>query len=133
MFEKELEEKFKAIFKVSKVTYDAPGESQEQGCLFVEIESCKGNISPPVQKAIVTGKAIMNAPSDKLPFGFFSKAIQQSDATLTKDLFFEDIEENTARFGNLVRRGFSFTYFFNGQFDPDLGTITSIDTTIQEI
>jgi len=40
MFEKELADKFKAIFDVKEVTYDEPGDSREQNILWVEIEIC---------------------------------------------------------------------------------------------
>lgn len=132
MFEKALEEKFKAIFKVAKVTYDQPGSSQEQEALFVEIENSYNSFSDQKEKARVTGKAIMFGNNEKLTFGFFSKAIAQADPNLTKDLFFFDFEANTKRFQNIVQRGFSFVYFYDGQYDPDTGSIEEIDFTVEE-
>ena len=127
MFEKELEAKFKGIFGVKKVTYDEPGESQEQGCIFVEIETSHNKIQDGRAKARVEGTGIMFGPNDKMPFGFFSKRIAKADLALTKDLFFYDFEENTKRYQNIVQRKFSFVYFFNGQYDPDTGSITEVD------
>jgi len=132
VFEKELAGKFEKIFNVNKVTYDSPGDSQEQGCLFIDVDSCNPTIKDGKALAIVTGQAYMYAPADKLPFGFFAKAIKKSDTALTKDLFFFNIENNAQRFQNIIQRGFSFTYFYRGQFDPEIGTITGITISIEE-
>lgn len=132
MFEQELADKFKRIFGVSKVTYDTPGESREQDCLFIEIENCRNNIRDAKAMGVVTGNAVMFQKNEALKFGFFSKAIAQAPLELTKDLFFFSIESNTLRYRDLVQRGFSFTYFFNSQYDPSIGTITSVTTTVEE-
>lgn len=132
MFEQELVEKFKAIFGIEKVTYDVPGESREQNCLFIEIENCRNSIKDGKAMGMVTGNAVVFQKHGAIPFGFFSKAIARAPATLTKDLFFFDIESNTQRFRDIVQRGFSFTYFFNSQYDPPAGTITSVETTVEE-
>lgn len=132
MFEKELEDKFKKIFGLSKVTYDSPGESFEQGCLFVDIDNSKNTIKDGKAVAMVTGNAVIYGQSAKIPFGFFSKAIRNAEVELVKDLFFFDIETNTQRMRDIVQRGFSFVYFFRGQYDPDIGTITSINIEIEE-
>ena len=132
MFEKALIDKFKAIFGIEKITYDVPGDSREQNCLFIEIENSKNTFKDGKQLAMVTGNAVIFGPSGKIPFGFFSKAIINADPSLTKDLFFFDIEANTQRFRDIVQRGFSFTYFFNSQYDPAIGTITSVDLNVEE-
>lgn len=132
MFEKQLEETFKRIFDIEKVSYDQPGESAEQNCLFIEIESSRNNPKDGRFVARITGNAVLIGPNDKLPFGFFSKKIDEADPADTKDLFFFDFEANTRRYRNLVQRGFSFVYFFDGQYDPDLGTITSVTITTTE-
>lgn len=132
MFEKELADKFKAIFPVKKVTYDTPGESREQDCLFIEVEEPKFTFKDGRAIATVTGNAVMFGRNEDLKFGFFSKAIAGAPAALTKDLFFSDFESNTQRFRDIVQRGFSFTYFFNSQYDPAIGTITSVDVNIEE-
>ena len=126
MFKKELSEKLKGIFSVNKVSFDEPGLSKEQECIFVEIEQSNNVIKDGVALARVTGKCVMFGQNDKLPFGFFSKKIKQADINLTKDLFFYDIETNTKLANNLVEFSFSFVYFFSGQYDPDMGTIDSI-------
>lgn len=132
MFEKELEKKFKKIFGVEKVTYDSPGESIEQGCLFIDIDSCKNTIKDGKAVAMVNGSAFLSAPGPQMPFGFFAKAINKAPVEDTKDLFFFDIETNTQRMRDLVQRGFSFVYFFRGQYDPAIGTITSVTISIEE-
>lgn len=132
MFEAELADKFKQIFQVTEVSYDTPGESQEQNVLFVEVENPKFTFKDGRALAIIKGNAVMFGRNDALTFGFFAKAISQADDALTKDLFFEDFETNTQRFRDIVQRGFSFTYFFNSQYDPDVGTIEELDITIEE-
>lgn len=132
MFEKELADKFQQIFALKKVTYDAPGESREQECLFIEVEVSDNRIQDGRALAKVTGTCVMFGSNSKLPFGFFAKAIQQANPSLTKDLFFYDIEANTARYRDLVQRGFSFVYFFDSQYDPDNGTLESVTFTYEE-
>lgn len=132
MFEKELAEKFQAIFGVKKVSYDTPGDSKEQETLWIEVEQPKFSFKDGRATAMVTGNAVMFGRNDALTFGFLSKAIAQAPAALTKDLFFADFESNTQRFRDIVQRGFSFTYFFNSQYDPAIGTITSVTTTVEE-
>lgn len=132
MFEAELSEKFKSIFQVKEVTYDTPGESQEQNILFVQIENPKFTFSDGKAKALVTGNAILFGRNDALTFGFFAQKISRAQSDLTKDLFFFDFDTNTQRFRDIVQRSFSFTYFFNSQYDPATGTITSVDINIEE-
>lgn len=132
MFEKELSDKMKAIFDVKEVTYDTPGDSREQDILWIEIENPKFNFSDKKAKAMVTGKGTMFGRNDALTYGFFSQAIAKAPNALTKDLFFSDFETNSNRFRDIVERGFSFTYFFNSQFDPAVGNMTSVDINIEE-
>jgi hypothetical protein len=132
VFESELALKLKQIFAVDKVIYDSPSEAREQNCLFIQIESTRNSIKDGKALAMVTGSAFMFQKNTALKFGFFSKAIRQADTALTKDLFFYDIEVNTPNYRDLVQRGFSFIYFFNSQYDPEIGTITSVDLTLEE-
>lgn len=132
MFEKQLESKFLKIFNCKKVTFDQPGQSQEQECLFVEIEIAKNIVKDGQVISKISGSASMFGNNDKLTFGYFSKRIAKSDPDDTKSLFFYDIESNTKRFQNIVQRGFSFIYFFNSQFDPETGSIDSVTFTTEE-
>ena len=130
MFEATLEAKFKTVFDVKKVSYSLPGESEEQECLFVEVESARNQVTDGNIKIVVQGKASMFANGDKLPFGYFAKKIAEHLSD-TKDLFFFDIEANSRIYQNKVQRGFAFVYFFNSQYDPDLGTLNSIDIEVE--
>jgi hypothetical protein len=132
VFEKQLESKFLKIFNCKKVTFDQPGQSQEQECLFVEIEIAKNIVKDGQVISKISGSASMFGNNDKLTFGYFSKRIAKSDPDDTKSLFFYDIESNTKRFQNIVQRGFSFIYFFNSQFDPETGSIDSVTFTTEE-
>lgn len=129
MFEDQLAEKFKKIFDVKKVSYDEPGESAEQECLFIEVENSHNVIKDDRAKAMVTGNAVIFSTAGKLPFGYFSKKIQESDPEDTRDIMFFDFESNTRRFRDKVQRGFSFIYFFDSQYNPARGSITSIEIT----
>lgn len=129
MFEIELAEKFKQIFQLNKVTFDEPSESREQECLFVDISICKTNFKDRRVFGRVEGTANFFAQNNKAKFGYFSKQIANASANDTKNLFFFDFEENTNRYLNLVQRSFSFVYFFDSQYDPNIGSITSIEFT----
>ena len=123
---------FEQIFQVKKVVFDTPGESQEQDCIFIEVENSRNNFKDGRWISKVTGNMIMFAPNDKLMLGFFSKAIAKAPANLTRPLFFEDFEENTKRIQNIVQRSVSFVYFFDSQYDPETGKITSVTFTTTE-
>lgn len=128
MFEAELKAKLKRIFGIDKVTYDAPApDSPEQKCLFISIETCTNTIRENVAISKVEGSGVLFGQAEQVPFGFFSKRIKQADSDDTKDFFFFDLEANAQGSVNLIQRGFNFIYFFNGQYDPETGTITSID------
>lgn len=125
-------EKLKRIFGVKKATFDFEGESEETECLFIEVEESINVITRPNERAKVQGKCYLYSPSQKLPFGFFSKAIQKADPNDTKDFFFFEFETNSRRYRDKVQRGFSFVYFFDGQYDPDTGSITSVEFSVEE-
>lgn len=131
MFEKALEQKFKALFGVKKVDYALPGESQEQECLFVNIESAKPMYKDAQVNYRVEGVASIYGNAKKIPFGFFSNQITNPKlASLTKDIFFYEVESSTRTYRDIVERSFSFVYFFTSQYDPKIGTITSLDQEI---
>lgn len=127
MFEKALKDSLRQIFDFDKVTYDAVSEDEEQEVLFIEIESSKNSIKDGLQVAKVTGKLRTFANAEKLPFGYFSKKIQEADKSLTYPFFFYEFEESAQGFRNIVERSVSFVYFFDSQYNPELGTISSID------
>ena len=128
--ESRLEELFKKIFDFKDVSFSAPGDNREQEKLFVEVELCRSRVVDKREIARVQGKASVFANADKLPFGYFSRAIANHPDE-TKDLFFFEIEENTRLYENIVQRGFSFVYLFDSQYDPDLGTLNQVTIDIE--
>ncbi len=133
MFRSILTDQFKRIFALEKVTFSAPGESQEQECLFVDIQRSRNRIKDGRALARVTGSLTIFGNADKLPFGYFSKCISKASSDQPADvagLFFFDFEENSLVTQNIVQRSCSFTFFFNSQYDPEVGSITSI--TLEE-
>lgn len=132
MVEKELQDRLKRIFQVSKVTMDAPGFAPEQETLYVNIETAKVRTIEGLIKFDVRGTLSIVGPSDKIPLGYLSRKLLQAPHALTKGLALYDLETNSKRGNNLVERGSSFIYFFSTQYDPDLGSITAIDLIGQE-
>jgi len=138
--EEHLKELFKKIFQVQKATFDTwdPGDDsvREQKCLFIEIESSKVAFRKQSELQLVQGSAMIVARAEELPIGYFAKAIEKAGSSaegdLTKDLFFFDFETNNRRFRDIVVRGFSFHYFFRGQYDPDAGSIESVELTVEQ-
>lgn len=127
MFEDKLKEKFERIFKIKKVTYEQPSEAKEQTCLWIDIADSQNVIKDGTAVARVEGTCTVFGRSDALPFGFFSKAIQEAAPSDTIDLFFFDFEQNTKYYQNLVQRDFSFVYFFKDQYDPEQGELTELE------
>ncbi len=130
MFRNEMKDKLKAIFGVPKVSFDEPGESYEQDCLFVQILESQANTGQGRARAKVLGAVMMFSQKGKLPFGFFNKRIQNADKSLTKDFFFFDIDvdaqNSPARLQNISERRASFIYLYSAQYDPNQGQLTSI-------
>lgn len=131
MFRKEMQEKLKAIFGVKKVSFDEPGDSYEQDCIFVFVQECKSNTGQGKATARVAGQLIMFSERDKLTFGFFNKKLQQAPAALTKPFFFFDMDtealNSPARYQNISERRASFVYLYSAQYDPNQGELTSVD------
>lgn len=131
MLENEVKAKLQKIFGFQKATYDLPGESQEQECLFITISQPK--VRPIDGRFVgqVEGSALVFAQNDKMPSGYFAKSIEKASAEDTEDFFFSDVGATQKIYQNIVQRSFSFVYFFNSQYDPDKGSIEEI-TFIQE-
>lgn len=130
MFEKDLEEKLKGIFEAHIVKFEMPGEHREQDVLFVEVEKAKTDVKDGRVHARVTGRCYFFAQAEKLPFGYFEKCIKAHPG-LTKDFFFYEIDENTRLYQNIVQRTFAFMYFFDSQYDPEIGTIESVEIEVE--
>ena len=125
-----LKEKLQKIFEVDKVTFEDPGPDLEQECLFIRIDSARNRVRDGQFSSMVRGQIMIVAQAGKIPIGYMSKCIN-SHPDETKDLFFYEFEENTKLYNNIVQRGVSFVFIFASQHDPDIGTITSITTTVE--
>src|SRR5688572_6573931 len=123
MFEKSLEDKLKKIFDLDKVTYDRPSESQEQEAVFIQVENANCRVKDGRQLARVTGTLRVFARSEHLPYGYFAKKISEADASLTKNFFFYDFEENAGTYRDIVERSLGFLFLFDSQHDPEMGEI----------
>ncbi len=132
MFEKTLADQLKRIFDFDKVTYDTPGESQEQEGLFVAVETARTRVIDARQIAHVTGKLHVFAQAEKLPYGYFSKRLAAADPADTKGLYFYNFDENKGTHNNIAERTLSFVYLFDSQYDPAVGSITQINLSISE-
>jgi hypothetical protein len=132
MFKKSLEEKLRLLFKIKKVSFDQPGESNEQECIFVSIENPRVRFKDGRVLARVSGTILIQGNSERLPFGFMSKAYQEANEAIKKDIVFFNSEANEKYYRNLVQRTCEFVYFFSTQYDPSMGTIDSVDITIEE-
>jgi hypothetical protein len=132
MFEKELAARLRALFKIQKVSYDQPGESNEQDCIFVTVDTPRIKFKDGRATARVSGKITIQGNSERIPFGYMLKAYQEADAAFKKDIAFFNLEQNEKYYRNLVQRTCDFVYFFSTQYNPNMGTIDSVDITIEE-
>ncbi len=128
MFESALSDKLMKIFDMKKVSFNLPSDMQEQETIFIEVDSSKNGIKDRLQVAKVTGKIRVFANQDKLPYGYFSKKIKEASNEDTKDMFFYNFEENAGTIQNITERNLGFIYFYTGQYDPSIGSITSLET-----
>lgn len=131
-----MKEKLESIFGMRKTTFDAPtvnstNGSFEQDTLFIEVNECNSRVTEGRALSRVLGSLVVFSQMDKMPFGYFNKRIQQSDASLTKDFFFFDIDLNPAsspaRLQNITERRVRFVYLYSAQYDPAHGSITSVE------
>jgi hypothetical protein len=127
VFERTLADQLKRIFGVDKVTFDVPGESQEQEGLFVAVDNARFRIKDARQVARVTGTVRIFASLDKMPYGYFARRLAQASAADTAGLFFFDFEENKGTFRNITERSAGFLYLFDSQYDPAIGTLNQVN------
>lgn len=128
--------KLQAIFEMRKTTFDVPSVnpqtgSFEQDTLFIEINECNSRVTEGKQFARVTGSLVVFTQTDKMPYGFFNKKIQQASYDLTRHFFFFDIDLNPvtspARIQNITERRARFVYLYQGDYDPEHGELTSVE------
>jgi hypothetical protein len=126
VFEKTLTAKLKNIFNVKKVTFDHPGESREQECIFINVENARVTIKDGREICRVNGTLVFYANNEKLPYAFFFKKIRDAALSDVKDLHFSP-EQNTGLYENIVERSMDFVYFYDSQYDPDLGILNEVN------
>lgn len=131
VFERTMADQLKRIFGMDKVTFDPPSESQEQEAVFIGIETVKTKVVDARQIARVTGTIRVFASADKMPYGYLAKRLQESAQADTQNFFFFN-EENRGTIRNIVERSVEFLYLFDSQFDPAIGTLTSVNLSISE-
>ncbi len=131
-----MERRLKSIFKFEKVSFNAPSkEAAEQDCMFVEIDPARPR--PYGKDKIsckVSGILVVYSQSDRLPFGFFSKAIEQADPDDTRPFIFSteiDVAESQSRYQNIHERHLGFIFLYDTQYDPDRGSLTSINLSLE--
>lgn len=131
MFRKEMQAKLSRIFGLRKTTFDAYSDSFEQDTLFIQVLEANSRATTKNQTARVTGTLIVFSQMDKMPYGYFAKKIEQASGDDTKDFFFYDIDvspaNSPARVQNISERRVSFVYLYKAQYDPEHGTITSVE------
>jgi hypothetical protein len=129
--EKSIKEKLQRIFDLQKVTFDKPSESNEQEGIFVAIANSHFQVKDAREVARLDGSIHVYANADKLPIGYFSKRIDAAAIEDTRGFFFGP-EENMGTIQNIVERKFDFTFLYDSQYDPAIGTITSLTTSLTE-
>jgi hypothetical protein len=131
VFEKSLLKKLESIFQFKKTTYDAPSDSFEQDTLFTEIEKATTRISDGMFYAKVEGSLIVYSQANKLPFGYFTKAITRAKLEDVRDFFFFDLEidiaSSNARLQNIHERRTRFVYLHKEQYDPNKGQLNTLN------
>ncbi len=127
MFEKTMIDQLSRIFDIARVTFDDPSESQEEECLFIQVQKSKNTIKNGHAIARVTGKILMYVNIEKMPFGYLSKKIEEAEQADVSPFFFFDFEDNLSTYASIAQRSLQFVYFFNGQYNPEVGTLTSLN------
>ncbi len=137
MFKADLKARFDRIFDVDNTTFEAPqADTPEQDVLFIEILDCRPRMSAANggrATAKVIGAVVMFSQANRMPFGFFSKRIEQADHADTKNLIFEheiDIPNSPARMQNIHERRLGFTFLYDSQYDPSRGELTSMTLSL---
>lgn len=126
MFEKDLAEILKRMFKLKKATFSAPSEEREQEVIFIQIEKALVRIMGERQVARVMGKITIFSQAGKMPYGYLSKQIQEAKPADSKPLFFWDLEENNTLYQNIDERTASFQFLFSSQHNPNKGELTKL-------
>lgn len=132
--ENQLKEDLAIIFKPEKVTFGQPSDIKEQQVLFINIEKSDVRYKKKLKRYKVEGKLTMFAQSEKMPGDYYSTHVYEMPKALQARFFFSEFDANTKYYQNLVQRDVSFIYFYETQYDPDTGEITSVtvETTTED-
>lgn len=137
MFRADLKRRLEGIFDFEKTTYNAVSEEYEQDTLFIEIAYSRSRVSGKDggrETARVGGTIVVYSQDNRLTYGFFIKRIEQAAAELKAPLFFYDIDvddpASPAREINIHERRTSFVFLYDSQYDPDKGSLTELDLTL---
>lgn len=128
MFSQALEEALLKIFAMPKATFAKPRDpAKEQNIIFINVTKSIVRAKEKICKARVEGEITIFAPSMKMPFGFFEKQLYKSEAEDTEPFWFYNMTENSLMTGDIVERKASFVYFYNSEYDPEHGSLTSVE------
>lgn len=131
MFRSDLKARLEKIFIFGKTTFDEPGDSLEQDTLFVTVTRSSSKTHKGWATAKVEGYLTVFSRGDALPYGYFSKRIEQADPLLTNPFFFyemeTDIASSPARMIDIHERRLSFIFLYEEQYDPRQGELTSLE------
>lgn len=133
MFRKDLQDRLEKIFGIEKTTFLSPSDKFEQDTLFIDILETRPRMSSAKggrETAMVTGMLTVYSQDNKLPFGFFAKAIERAEKETVRPFFFFDVDADVpnspARQVNIHERRTSFTFLYDSQYDPSRGQMTSL-------
>ncbi len=99
--------------------------------MFISVSRAVTKINTARQIGKFEGDITVYADSGRMPFGYFTKKLNQADLEDTRGFFFGP-EENVDTYRGIDQRQFSFTFLYDSQYDPAIGTITSIDLSVTE-
>lgn len=129
--ESSLKQKLERIFEL-QVSFDIPSDSREQEKIYVQVDQNRTTITEKKEIAKVTGQLRIFANQSKLPLGYIAKKIAAASAADRKDFFFYDVEEAAGTYNNIVERSLGFVYFYSNQYNPERGTMSSINIEVTE-
>lgn len=130
MFRKDLAERMHKIFRFKKTTTLAPSDAFEQDTLFIQINNPNARVTKNKITARVEGTLIVFSKANSLPFGYFTKSIEQAAPALKKNLHFSpeiDVATSPARLQDIHERRVNFLYLYSGQYDPNKGELSTIE------
>lgn len=133
MFKKELIKRLDAIFQLKQgSTFNAPSAEFEQEKLFVNVT---GVVSQPRNKKIcfkVEGFLQFFSQHEKIPFGYMQRALETASYENTAGLFLfqvdQEIANSQARMVNLSERRAQFVFLYSIDFNPNQGSLSSLET-----